>query len=75
MATLNNIETKKYRMFLIQIGCKKTRTSGGHEHWTRKDLSRPITFQSHFKTIPMFIVKQHLRHLGLSSEEFLDLYK
>ena len=57
------------------VGCKHNRDSGGHEHWTRLDLNRPITLQSHITPVPEFIIKQHLRHLGLSRSEFEELYK
>lgn len=65
-----NIPLRKYRQFLTAAGCKLTRTKGGHEHWTRSDLNRPITLQSHIDPVPEFIVKQHLRYLGLSREAF-----
>ena len=46
------------------------RTKGGHEHWTRADLTRPITIQTHVDSIPEFIVKNNLRNLNMSSEDF-----
>ena len=69
-----NIDTVKYRKFLKRTGCKNTRSSGGHEHWTRKDLRRPLTLQSHKKTIPEFIIKQHLRHLNMSGDKFIEIF-
>ena len=73
MPKLNNISLNKYRKFLIQIDCKCTRKKGGHEHWTREKLPRPLTLQSHIEPIPEFIIKQHLRHLNLTREEFLTI--
>jgi hypothetical protein len=68
---LSNISIKEYRKFLEIQGCKNIRTKGGHEHWTRTDLLRPITFQTHIEPVPEFIIKNGLRTLGISREAFL----
>lgn len=47
-----------------------TRTKGGHEHWTRADLPRPITVQTHVDPVPEFIIKNALRTLGMTKEDF-----
>jgi hypothetical protein len=73
MASLKNIPTLKYRKFLARINCKCNRKKGGHEHWSRKDLTRPLTIQASKKTIPEFIILQHLRHLNMSREEFITI--
>ena len=70
---LSNISLSDYRIFLKNIGCKCNRKKGGHEHWTRSDLPRPLTLQIHINPVPEFIIKQHLRHLNLSKIEFLEL--
>lgn len=67
---LRNVSLRRYRKFLSDVGCKCVRTKGGHEHWTRADLNRPITLQSHIDPVPEFIVRQHLRHLNLTREQF-----
>ena len=69
---LKNIPLKLYRAFLIEQGCACKRTSVGHEHWTRKDLLRPITIQTHIDPVPEFIIKNGLRILNLSKKDFLD---
>lgn len=71
---LRNIDLKDYLKFLVHIGCKQTRSKGGHFHYTRSDLLRPITVQSHIDPVPEFIIKQHLRALNISKKEFLDIY-
>ncbi|WP_420580860.1 type II toxin-antitoxin system HicA family toxin [Reichenbachiella sp.] len=70
--TLKNIPLKLYRDFLKDQGCKITRTKGGHEHWTKKDLSRPITVQSHIDPVPEFIIKNGLRILKLTKQDFIN---
>jgi len=72
MAQLKNISLQDYRKYLNYIGCNLIRTKGGHEHYSRKDLARPLTLQSHIDPVPEFIVKQHLRYLNKTRKEFLD---
>lgn len=49
---LSNVSLADYELFLQKCGCKNTRTKGGHKHYTRKDLSRPITVQTHVDPVP-----------------------
>jgi predicted RNA binding protein YcfA (HicA-like mRNA interferase family) len=60
------------RDYLKELGCKKTRTKGDHEHWTREDLLRPITLQSHISPVPEFIIKNILKQLGKTKKDFID---
>jgi hypothetical protein len=69
---LRNIPLRLFRDFLLDQGCECKRKSGGHEHWSRADLLRPITLQSHIDPIPEFIIKNSLRQLGISKKEFID---
>lgn len=69
---LRNVPLKLYRDFLKHQGCTCSRISGGYEHWTREDLLRPITIQTHVDPVPEFIIKNGLRRLGLSKKDFLD---
>jgi hypothetical protein len=69
---LRNISLADYRTYLDRIGCKRIRTSGGHEHYARKDLLRPLTLQSHIDPVPEFIIRNHIRLLGKSRTQFLE---
>ena len=68
---LRNVPLKLYQDFLKEQGCKCNRKKGART-WTRKDISRPITFQTHVDPVPEFIIKNGLRQLGLSKKDFLD---
>ena len=70
---LSNISVADYRKFLTRIGCKCIRAKGGHEHWSRTDLLRPITFQSHIEPVPEFIIKNGLRILGKEKKYFFQI--
>lgn len=69
---LRNIPLKLYRDFLKDQGCVCNRTNGGHEHWSRQDLLRPIAVQTHVDPVPEFIIKNALRQLKLSKNDFLN---
>ena len=68
---LSNISVSEFRRFLELIGCKYIKTEGGHEKWSRKDLRRPIIFQTHINPVPERIIKSNLRTLEMSRNEFL----
>ena len=70
---LSNIPLLDFRKFLQAQGLnviKGPTGRGGHEKWSRKDLDRPITIQTHIDPVPEFIVKQVLRHLGMDRKAF-----
>ena len=68
---LSNISVSEFRRFLELIGCKYIKTEGGHEKWSRKDLRRPVIFQTHINPVPERIIKSNLRTLEMSRTEFL----
>lgn len=75
---LSNIPLKDFKKFLKSQGLniiKSSKGRGGHEKWSRADLDRPITIQTHIDSVPEFIVKQILRHLDMTREEFFNIIK
>ncbi|NDV69252.1 type II toxin-antitoxin system HicA family toxin [Dysgonomonas sp. 25] len=70
---LKNVKLADYREFLSKCGCKHIRTEGGHEIWSRNDLTRPITFQTHIEPVPEFIIKNALRQLNLTKKDFFNI--
>lgn len=73
MRTLSNITIAEFRTILQRQGLVLVRTKGGHETWAKPGLLRPIIFQTHINPIPEFIVRNNLRNLGLSKQDFLSL--
>lgn len=47
---------------------------GGHEKWSRSDLERPVTIQTHVNPVPEFIILQVLRHIGISKKQFFEAF-
>lgn len=70
---LSNVKLFDFREFLTKAGCKYIKTEGGHEKWTRNDLTRPIIVQSHIDPVPEFIIKNALRNLGLTKKDFFEI--
>lgn len=70
---LSNVKLTDFREFLVKAGCKYIKTEGGHEKWTRSDLTRPIIVQSHIDPVPEFIIKNTLRNLGLTKKDFFEI--
>lgn len=70
---LSNIPLKDFRKFLENQGLnliKSSKGRGGHEKWSRIDLDRPITIQTHVDPVPEFIVQQVLRYLNMDRKTF-----
>lgn len=70
---LTNVTIQELRKFLKKIGCELKRTKGGHEHWAKVGLLRPITFQTHIEPVPEFTTKNILRNLDLSAKDFWEI--
>lgn len=63
------------REFLRAQGCVYVKTEGGHEKWNKAGLTRPIIIQTHIDPIPEFIVKNILRNLGATKDQFFEFVK
>ena len=72
---LKNGSLRGCRKFLVKSGCQNKRTTGGHEHWTRFDLLRSITVQTHVAPVPERIMKQIIIAVGIDREEFHEILK
>jgi predicted RNA binding protein YcfA (HicA-like mRNA interferase family) len=64
-----NLPLKTFRKFLEHHGMSCIRTKGGHEVWSKKNLNRPIVLQTHIDPVPIFIVKNNLRTMGLTIKD------
>lgn len=70
---LRNISLSQFQSFLELVHCKYIDTKGGHEKWSRADLFRPIIVQTHISPIPEFIIKNNLRVLGYSKDDYFEI--
>lgn len=68
--SLKNIKLSTFRDYLLHKGLKHTRTKGGHEIWSRSDLTRPVVIQTHENPVPEHIIKNNLRTIKSDRKEF-----
>ena len=73
MRRLSNISIKELRAVLLQLGLSCDGIKGGHEKWSKDGMTRPIVFQTHKDPVPEFIVKNAIRDLGMSRQDFLSI--
>lgn len=72
MGTIQNIDPETFRSFLEANGLNHIRDKGGHEIWSKKDMLRPVIFQSHISPVPEFIIKNNLRNMGATKKELME---
>ena len=72
MAKLSPIHWKKFEKFLIYLGCVLKREKGDHRIYWRDNLKRPVVIPRDTQ-LPVFIIRNNLRILGISIEEYLEI--
>jgi predicted RNA binding protein YcfA (HicA-like mRNA interferase family) len=72
MPRLTPIKRKKFEKFLEYVGCYLKRTKGDHLIYDREGLKRPIIITAD-NDVPVFILRNNLRTLGISLEEYLEI--
>lgn len=70
MSRLMPVDWKKFEKFLFKSGCTLDRQKGDHRIYKRKGLIRPIVIPM-VKQLPIFIIKNNLRILNISVDEYL----
>jgi len=70
--SLKNIPLNTFRGFLKFHGLNQIRSSGGHEVWSGKNLTRPVVLSTHIDPIPIFVIKCNLRTMGLTLNHLRD---
>ncbi|OGZ69747.1 MAG: hypothetical protein A3D44_04360 [Candidatus Staskawiczbacteria bacterium RIFCSPHIGHO2_02_FULL_42_22] len=74
MSGLTPIHWKKFEKFVLFLGCTFGREKGDHRIYERQDLKRPVVFPRDTQ-IPIFIIRNNLRLLGISVQEYLEILK
>lgn len=72
MARIIPIPWQDFERILIKAGCRFDRKEGDHRIYKRADLKRPIVFPAD-NNVPVFIIKNNLRTLNLSRQEYFEL--
>ena len=69
---LSNSSLAEFRQFLADMDCREVPSGdGGHEKWVKEGCLRPVILQTHSDPVPEFIVKNNLRTLGLTRNDFI----
>jgi len=74
MPKITAIKWKEFEKFLIFSGCKFVRQKGSHRIYERAGLARPIVLPV-YKSLPVFVIKNNLRILEISVEQYLEILK
>ena len=68
-----SISWQEFEKFLFFVGCHFEREKGDHRVYWREGLFRPIIIPRE-KDLPVFIIKNNLRTLGISTKEYLAIW-
>lgn len=68
------IHCKKFEKFLLFVGCSLKREKGDHKIYWRQALQRPIVIPRD-TNLPIFIIRNNLRILNISPEEYSNILK
>lgn len=72
MSEIDQISWRKFEKFLLKIGCKFKRQKGDHRIYWKAGILRPIVVPKE-STLPVFIILNNLRILGVTKEKFLEI--
>jgi len=72
MPKISPITWKKFEKVILFVGCKFSRQKGDHLVYVRSDLNRPVVFPKD-NSIPVFVVRNNLRILNISHNEYLSI--
>ena len=74
MPKITPLSWKEFEKFLLYVGCEYKRQKGDHRVYWRAGLNRPIILPT-YKNLPIFIIRNNLRPLGISVDEYLQVLK
>jgi len=74
MSRITPLDWKQFEKFLLFVGCTFERQKGDHRVYWRKGLSRPVILPM-YKNLPIFVIRNNLRTLGISLDEYLQILK
>lgn len=72
MPRITPIPWKKFEKFLLFLGCEFVRQESSHRVYNKAGLARPIIVPA-YKSLPVFIIKNNLRVLGVDQKIYLEI--
>lgn len=73
MGKIGQISPIQFEKFLRFIGCTYSRQKGSHKAFRRTGLNRPIIIPIHSGDLPIFVIRNALKQLNLTVDEYLDI--
>jgi len=74
MPKITPVDWKTFEKFLLFVGCEFKRQKGDHKIYWRADINRPIVLPT-YKELPVFIIRNNIRTLGISQQEYVAILK
>jgi predicted RNA binding protein YcfA (HicA-like mRNA interferase family) len=74
MSEIDQISWREFEKFLLSYGCVFKRQKGDHRIYNKTGILRPLVVPQK-RVLPVFIILNNLRVLGISKEEFLKIIK
>lgn len=74
MPKIKAVHWKEFEKFLFSAGCEFKREKGDHRVYWKKGLKRPVIVPRDTQ-LPVFIILNNLRVLGISREEYIAFTK
>ena len=72
MPRITPVHWRTFEKVLFYVGCELVREEGDHRIYQRAGLARPLVVPR-YTPLPIFIIRNNLRVLGLSPREYLDI--
>jgi len=72
MPKIRPVHWKVFERFLVEVGCVLKRREASHRLYWKEGMHRPIVLQGK-GNVPVFIIVNNLRTLGVSREEYLAI--
>lgn len=71
MPRIRPVHWKEFEKFLFAVGCEFKREKGDHRVYWKKDIKRPVIIPRD-TSLPVFIILNNLKVLGISREKYLE---
>lgn len=72
MPKLIPVPWKKFEKFVLHVGCAFNRQESSHRMYVKQGIPRSVVFQAR-GNVPVFIILNNLRTLGIHREEYLRI--
>lgn len=72
MSEIDQVSWRKFEKFLFKVGCTFKRQKGDHRIYWKPGIPRPVVVPQE-RVLPLFIILNNLRVLGITKEKFLEV--